>query len=595
MYFAYQCDLDERRKAHLFSMLVKHREEHPELFRQYEKSIIEFALASMEKELISINLSVLYRYVIDEGKAAVSEDKIKNLAFRHLIKVSRTDVENVILVQDKMRNETVYPIEKQRAYVDCYTSEYVVLLEDADGNRYFDESQWSNIKLMSVEKTVVHMEEVLAEDVGFLMYRTHIAGSPEQAQKELWPAYEKLILSGEIDKAYSRELCGKLLKLYFDSEEYEKLEALLPHYDIAGASCNERAEIVRYLIYMEKDGQVLEILYNYGFENVSARSLTRLIGRILDKDDAYDYRLSELIYYTFTLGKYTQEMLLYLCRYYEGTLKQMKEIWRACISFEVDASAIAERILQSYLFSHGYLSGLAEVFDYYVAHRRRESVVKSYIYDMSYRYFVKQQLAQPQVFRVLEEMLSDGYEMAYESIVAYLYYMATEVVLYSDSQKMLITELVNYVITEKQYVPFFSAFVGFIPWLLPYAELTYLVYRTVPGSRVMLHYLKDEEDGRYCRVKLEEVCAGYYCYSFVLFFGERLQYYFMEQNGADQKLTESGYLEKSDMTGEEAESRYGLLNDIIMSDALGDERTRNKLTQTYEIKSLMTEALFGEG
>ena len=184
--------------------------------------------------------------------------------------------------------------------------------------------------------------------------------------------------------------------------------------------------------------------------------------------------------------------------------------------------------------------------------------------------------------------------MAYESIVAYLYYMATEVDEYSDRQKTLIADLVNYVITEKQYVPFFSAFVEFIPWLLPYAELTYLVYRTSPGSSVMLHYLKDEEEGRYCRVKLEEVCAGYYCHSFVLFFGERLQYYFMEQNGSQQKLTESGCLEKSDMTGEEAESRYGLLNDIIMSDALGDDRTKCKLTETYEMKSLLTEALFGE-
>jgi hypothetical protein len=106
--------------------------------------------------------------------------------------------------------------------------------------------------------------------------------------------------------------------------------------------------------------------------------------------------------------------------------------------------------------------------------------------------------------------------------------------------------------------------------------------------------LKEDAQERYCRVKLEEVCAGYFCYNFVLFFGERLQYYFMEQSGNEQKLTESGYLEKSDMTGEEAESRYGLLNDIIMSDALGDERTKRKLTETYEIKSLMTEALFGD-
>ena len=594
MYFAYQCELDERRKAYLFSLLVKHRDELPELFRQYEKTITEFAVTALGKGQLSINLSVLYRYILDEGKVQIPAEQIQKIAFSHLIKVGKEDAENVIVVQEKVKEETVYPIEKQRAYVDCYTPEYVVLLEDAFGNRYCDETQWSDIRLMAVEKTAVLLEEASSGEIGFLIYRTHVAGQPDQVDKEMWPMYETLVLSGEMDEGYSRELCGKLLKLYFEKEEYDKVEALLPSYDISRVSADERAEIIRYLIYMEKDEQVLDILYDYGFERVSAKSLARLIGRVLEEEPSYDHRLSELIYHTFKLGKYTQEMLVYLCRYYEGTLKQMKEIWQACASFDVDASAISERILQAYLFSHGYLSGIAEVFDYYVEHRRRESVVKSYIYDMSYRYFVKQQLSQSQVFRVLEEMLMDGYEMAYESIVAYLYYMATEVSSYNRAQKALISELVNYVITEKQYVPFFSAFVEFIPWLKPYAELTYLVYRTAPGSSVILNYLKEDAQERYCRVKLEEVCAGYFCYNFVLFFGERLQYYFMEQSGTEQKLTESGYLEKSDMTGEEAESRYGLLNDIIMSEALGDERTKRKLTETYEIKSLMTEALFGD-
>jgi len=59
-------------------------------------------------------------------------------------------------------------------------------------------------------------------------------------------------------------------------------------------------------------------------------------------------------------------------------------------------------------------------------------------------------------------------------------------------------------------------------------------------------------------------------------------------------LTESGCLEKSDMTGEEAETRYGLLNDIIMSEKLGDERTKRELIHRYETASILTEKLFGE-
>ncbi len=594
MYFAYHCDLDDRRKAYLFSLLVKHREEIPELFRQYEETIAVFALASMERGMISKNLAVLYRYMLNESDRKIPHDQIQKIAFRHLISVESDEVVNVIIVQEQLKGEKVYPVEKRRAYVDCYTSEYVVLLEDAHGNRLCDKSRFTDMKLMAVEKLAMYLEEQASESVGFLMYRTHICGNPEQAPMSLLPIYEKLTLSAEVDDGYRRELCNTLLRMYFDREEYDRMEVLLEQYDVHGATVNERAELVRYLVYLEKDEQALNILYQYGFENVSAKSLARLIGRMLEAGNGFDDKRMALVYYTFRLGKYTQDMLLYLCRYFEGTLKQMREVWKACVSFDVDASAVAERILQAYLFSHGYLAGIGDVFDYYVSHRRRDSVVKCYIQDMAYRYFVKQQPAQPGIFRVLEELFSSGYEMDRESRAAYLYYMSTEVPDYSERQKKLITSLVNDMMAEKQYVPFFAKFAEFIPWLLPYTELTYLEYRTSPGSQVTLHYVHEGEGQQYMRIRLEEICAGYYCRNFVLFFGERLQYYFMEQQGSERMLTESGFLEKSDMTGEEAESRYGLLNDILMCEALGDDRTKRDLVRKYKTRSLVTEKLFGD-
>lgn len=594
MYFVYQCDLDERRKAFLYAMLVKHREEIPELFRQYEKSVGEFALLQMEKGIISENLAVLYRYVMNCQEQRIPREKIQKIAFRHLITTGKKNIINVVVVQDKLCGEMIYPFEKQRAYVDCYTDDYEIMLEDADGNRYCDREEWTDLKLMNVEKLVVYLEEQEADNIGFLLYRTNINGNFEQADEALWPVYEKLVFSEEVDSSYRMELSDKLLKLYFDRERYADMERLLERYEIGEAEVSRRAEVVRYLIYLEKYEKALEILYDYGFEGVPAKSLLRLADRWLAGEQGFNEKLMVLVYYTFRLGKYTNRMLEYLCHYFEGSLRQMKEIFKACDGFEVDASPLAERILQAYLFSHGYISGMSEVFVYYAEHRRRDSVMKLYVSDMLYRYLTGQQLPQPEAFRIAEEMLCSGSEMSGESIISYLYYMATEVSEYTDRQKELISRLVNNVISEKQYVPFFSRFAGFIPWIKPYTELTYLEYRTAPGRTVTLHYLKDGEQEQYCREVLREVCAGYYCCRFVLFFGERLQYYFMEQQGTEQMLTESGYLEKSDMTGEEGESRYGLLNDILMCEALGDMRTGHELIKKYEMKSYLAEELFGD-
>lgn len=594
MYFAYQCDLDERRKAFLYSLLVRHREEIPELFRQYRESIEEFVTAEMEKGLVSENLAVLYRYFLSEDGGRFPKDKIQNIAFRHLIKVHREDIVHVIVVQDRLKKETVCPVEKNRAYIDCYTPDYVVVLEDDEGNRYYNETDRTDIKLMTVEKPAMYMEEQSAEDIGFSLYRTHIGGNPEQVPSALWPLYERLAVHPEVDDAYRCELGSRLLRLYFDYEKYDEMKLLLDNYDVVRANSAERAELVRYFVYLGQDQKAFDILYNYGFENVSAKVLARLIGRSLENDPLFDAKLMAVTYYTFCLGKYTQDMIMYLCRYFEGSLKQMRDVWKVAASFDVDASRIAERILQAYLFSNAYLSGIADVFDYYMSHRKRDSVVRGYIRAMTYRYFVKQQIVQPEVFGALENLLCGGNEMDAISKIAYLHYMSVATEEYSERQKSLITDLVNELVSEKQYVPFLKPYAEFIPWLKPYAELSYLEYRTTPGTAVTIHYVQEGRGEQYKQQKLDEICAGYFCHNFVLFFGQRLQYYFMESSSGERKLTESGFLEKSDMTGEESQSRYGLLNDIVMCDTLGDERTKQEFMTKYKQESLRVELLFGD-
>ncbi len=596
MYFAYHCELPERRKAYYFALLVKHRDEIPELFRQYEPEIRTFAGIEMEKGMISENLAVLYRYLLscDSHKEIVSEN-LQRIVFRHLVEVKRPGITSVVVVQDKLEKESVYPLEKQRAYVDCFTPDYVILLQDSEGNRYIGEDEKKITKLMSIEKTTMYLEESEDAGLGFLIYRTNLEGEVDYSNKQIWPLYRKLAFCKEVDLSYRRSIMDKLLRLYFDREQYDQMTEILAVYDVGAATSEQRAEIVRYFVYMEENERALRILFDYGFENVSAKVLTRLVVRLLGNVQGFDDRVMALIYYTFSREKYTQEMLQYLCRYFEGTLKQMRDIWKICVQFEVEAGALAERILQAYLYSHGYLPEMEEVFFYYYnAMQKRDRVINAYINDMTYRYFVKQQLPQSKVFEALEHWMESDYETNELSRIAYLYYMATEVKSYSERQKKIIKGLVDTLLSQKQYVPFLLSFVDFIPAFKPYAELTYLEYRTTPGSSVILNYVLEGGSDQYCKKQLKEICPGYYCQSFTMFFGERLQYYFMEQKNGEQMLTESGFLERNDVTGTETESRFGILNDIVMCEALGDVRTGRELRTSYIRQSLLVERLFGE-
>ena len=79
---------------------------------------------------------------------------------------------------------------------------------------------------------------------------------------------------------------------------------------------------------------------------------------------------------------------------------------------------------------------------------------------------------------------------------------------------------------------------------------------------------------------------------FVLFFGETVQYYITEEKDGEEQLTESGTLQRSDETGDEEESRYRLINDIVVSRALQDRDTMDRLLEEYYRKDFIGGKLF---
>ncbi len=86
--------------------------------------------------------------------------------------------------------------------------------------------------------------------------------------------------------------------------------------------------------------------------------------------------------------------------------------------------------------------------------------------------------------------------------------------------------------------------------------------------------------------------AGVFFKELVLFFGESLQYYITEEQGGEEQLTESGTLQKSDIRGSEADSRYHLVNDIIISKTLQDFDTMDHLLEEYYRKEFLNGRLF---
>ena len=79
---------------------------------------------------------------------------------------------------------------------------------------------------------------------------------------------------------------------------------------------------------------------------------------------------------------------------------------------------------------------------------------------------------------------------------------------------------------------------------------------------------------------------------FILFFGEKLQYYITEESSQGEQLTESRSISRSDAGEEGAEGRFSILNDIMIGKTLHDYDTVSDLLMEYFRQDHMVEQIF---
>ena len=79
---------------------------------------------------------------------------------------------------------------------------------------------------------------------------------------------------------------------------------------------------------------------------------------------------------------------------------------------------------------------------------------------------------------------------------------------------------------------------------------------------------------------------------FVLFFGEMIQYYITEEKDNQVEVTESNRISNNDVYSEKDQSRYNLINQMLISTTLQDEMSLYKNMKQYSGFDEVTRKVF---
>ncbi|MCM1155102.1 MAG: DUF5717 family protein [Roseburia sp.] len=598
MYFSYQSDLNYEITAWLYAYVLKHQEEIPDVYLNYLPAMERFVTEQIRKGRINKNLAYLYRNVLT--KSMVDEEvaqKLMDLLFMRDIEIEDDSIRQVILVYPYGTGEMAYPAAGGCAQVPVFDEECRIILEDADHNRYTKSIPYRMEHLNTTGKLILMAAPYVREHPGYDLYVCFDHKDILAIQEDTIGRFKRLADSDFMSEQIRREIRIKLMQFYYEKDRMweldEYLYALKPEQIAAG----DRKEVVRTMVLRGMYQEAYEWIRYTGPYGIDVKTLVKLCSRLLGSEEFEPQRLmTGILLYVLKKGKYDEQILQYLVRYYNGSIKDMRDIWKAAHDFGVDTYEMSERILVQMLYTGAYIGESMEILRSYRKESGKEEVVLAFLSQCCYDHVIKEKIAEPLLFEDILRLYREKADLHLVCRIAYLKYYAENPKEITEEIKEVIRAFLRELLKKQIVLPLFNTYQGYLPELDALQDKVILEYRAQPGHRVMIHYLIQKEGGDkqdYNKEVMKDMFSGICVKEFILFFGERLQYYITEEADGKEQVTQSGAISKNDSRDDApSSSRFSLLNDIMIGRTLQDYDTVDKLLEEYYKKDFMVDRLF---
>ncbi len=597
MYFMYQNNLDYERTAFLYYYVLRHRAEYGELYDNYRPRIERFVAQQIQKGRINRYLAGLYQEVLTPG--IVTEQTAGQLAvILHTYQITVEDgrLRRVIVYQPGNELPTSYFLQDRRAWVAMYGNDNTVVFEDAWGNRFMKGTKYSIEKMMSAGDYLPLLAHYVKDSHGLDVYlcgreREEGALSPDTLER-----YDRLISSENTSVLVKRKAYMGLLQHYSHEDAADEMEKYLEHLPMEELSVAERRKVIRFLVVSGRCDRAYDFIAKYGPYFLDAKIVMRFADEMIPKMDfGEDGVLLAAALYAFKKGKYSSIIVQYLTIHFRGMLKELRDIWKGAKAFDLPCERLGERMLIQMLYSGAFIEEKLDIFRYYVSMEGNRELVEAVLSGYSYEFFVKEKQTEEFIFQEIYRTSCLGENVRWIEKLAFLKYYAENHDRLETQQKPLVELWVKEMLEKRIYLNFLREYKEFAYLQKELEDKVIIEYRSSQGGRPKLHYVMLHDNGEsdeYISRYMQEVYPGMYFIDFVMFFGESLQYYIKEETEGEEHLTESGNIQKNDTITEKIDSRYGLINDIIISKSMMDYDTLDKLLREYYYKEFLNQQLF---
>ncbi len=597
LYFAWQTNLEERKRALLYASVIQHAEKYPVIYSDFRRQMEEFMAAQLKKRAISRELALIYKTFLTPG--IMDEELAKALAdilFTWEIRIDGElgrSIKNVIIVHQDLEREQIVACTGGTAYVQIYSEHYQMFFQDTRGIRYISTVPCEKRRLLDTALYDQLCADYPCRSTGYLLHKWR----RQPLQEENVPLYVELYRSPHISDQSRQFIQKEVLMSYQLMDDQDWVSEFIPDLNYDMLRSEERRVLMEVLLEQGLFERAYALFCHYGTCRARPGRLVKMAARMIREKE---YGLEEeLLYLTsdlFDADVYDRTVLEYLTEYYNRDSRSMAKLWEAAREFELETYKLEERLIPQVLFTGMHISNLKDMFAVYYRHMPNRRIRQAYLTEQSFQYFVKRSLPDPELFRYLEAEYAREQKLNQICQLALLDHYAGKTISDDPKQKMLRSFMEGFVYKGK-IAACFLRYDRTMTEALFLTEKVVIEHRAAPDVKVMLYYkiVRNGRGGNYIGEVMKQLCEGVYAKQLPLFYGEQVQYYITEISADGETKTTVMELENeavANLSGSAANTRSGYLNRMHQVQETADEEQLQQLMEEYQEKIKATEWMF---
>ena len=594
LYFSYQRELSYEYAACLYRYIYERRELMPELYQAYEPGIDRFLLKQLYAGKINRNLGYLYEHILlSKLNTEDNACQLAKILFTYEADRQEAKGNKLIVIHKVLKEERVYESTGDfRIYL--YNDNHSLFWEDKWGYRFVWEPNQRLQPFLNIRKAVEQIKGFVKDNLGFALHCSSSARDWHFITEENEEQFLYISENEKIKAEERQDIRIRLLEYYYDEDKMEQLDSCLQEYLPDFVRKEDREKLIHYLVIRGYYERAYDFIRIYGPENMISKAFIRVCDYLLEQGYPHDILLW-YIYTAFQKGKCNEVMLEYLVTNYCGTSKTMRDIFQTANYFGVDTYPISERILNQLLYTKAYIGNEAHIFKKYISRGEQTSLATDFLLYCAEGYMLEDKMIDSFFMKEIARVHQQGISFPMIVHLAYLRYFAENPRERKYADKKLIDEFLQEILFDKELLfPFLQEYQD-RPGMEILTDKTLLSYKTEPGTRVVLHYMRifgEEPEESFQKEEMKEVYAGVFVKDFILFFGEEIQYYITEEQENKEELTQSGRIQKEDNTEIAGQSRYQMIYEMSIGQTMEDYKTVDSLLEEYWKMEYISEQVF---